>query len=313
MLRGLALSGLIAVAVGHAGLVRLVAYSCTTPAKVDSAMLWLPRGWTPFSSPFPSLPCSAPPNPAPPYPRPLVAAQIIPTSRNAFDRNAPGFAYDGGKLATPCTCADKQVSHKPRGNKIVAHTLADTQPPTPNPDARLPRAPYAHGRPPLARTCVQGNRLCAGDSQRELPQGSVQTPTSVASAGAGSRACGGARAARSADRTASPTPKHPDNGGKIPTKAITGNAPHADKAGVSVSLCSWTDPLCVLRALAAVLGRRERTAGGSNLARGKLHTGLGHGEPALGVQQNGPETPAHFVLSAGLRTGSALLSARRHG
>ena len=35
-------------------------------------------------------------------------------------------------------------------------------------------------------------------------------------------------------------PKHPDNGGKIPTKAITGNAPHADKAGVSVSLCSWT-------------------------------------------------------------------------
>jgi hypothetical protein len=34
-------------------------------------------------------------------------SQIIPTSRNAFDRAAPGFAYDGGSLATPCTCADK--------------------------------------------------------------------------------------------------------------------------------------------------------------------------------------------------------------
>ena len=35
------------------------------------------------------------------------AVQIIPTSRNSFDRVAPGFAFDGGKLATPCTCADK--------------------------------------------------------------------------------------------------------------------------------------------------------------------------------------------------------------
>lgn len=31
---------------------------------------------------------------------------MIPASRNAFDRAAPGFAYDGGNLETPCTCAD---------------------------------------------------------------------------------------------------------------------------------------------------------------------------------------------------------------
>ena len=27
--------------------------------------------------------------------------------RNAFDRVAPGFSYDGESLWTPCTCADK--------------------------------------------------------------------------------------------------------------------------------------------------------------------------------------------------------------
>ena len=32
-------------------------------------------------------------------------------------------------------------------------------------------------------------------------------------------------------------PKHPDNKGKIPTKAITGNPPHADKAGFRKSYC----------------------------------------------------------------------------
>jgi hypothetical protein len=33
-------------------------------------------------------------------------------------------------------------------------------------------------------------------------------------------------------------PKHPDNKGKIPTKAITGNAPHDDKAGFRKSYCA---------------------------------------------------------------------------
>ena len=32
-------------------------------------------------------------------------------------------------------------------------------------------------------------------------------------------------------------PEHPDNGGKIPTKEITGNPPHADKAGFRKSYC----------------------------------------------------------------------------
>ena len=32
-------------------------------------------------------------------------------------------------------------------------------------------------------------------------------------------------------------PHHPDNNGTIPTKAITGNAPHADKAGFRKSYC----------------------------------------------------------------------------
>ena len=32
-------------------------------------------------------------------------------------------------------------------------------------------------------------------------------------------------------------PKHPANGGKIPTTPITGNPPHADKAGFRKSYC----------------------------------------------------------------------------
>ena len=32
-------------------------------------------------------------------------------------------------------------------------------------------------------------------------------------------------------------PRHPDNGGQIPTKPITGNPPHADKAGFRKSYC----------------------------------------------------------------------------
>ena len=47
------------------------------------------------------------------------------------------------------------------------------------------------------------------------------------------------------------------------------------------------DSLCVLRALTALLDRRDGTAAGCIVARGKVHTGLGHGEPALGVRQNG--------------------------
>ena len=33
-------------------------------------------------------------------------------------------------------------------------------------------------------------------------------------------------------------PKHPANNGTIPTKAITGNPPHADKAGFRKSYCA---------------------------------------------------------------------------
>jgi hypothetical protein len=36
-------------------------------------------------------------------------------------------------------------------------------------------------------------------------------------------------------------PRHPANGGKIPTKAITGNPPHADKAGFRRSYCNHTN------------------------------------------------------------------------
>ena len=32
-------------------------------------------------------------------------------------------------------------------------------------------------------------------------------------------------------------PKHPDNKGAIPTKAINGNPPHTDKAGFRKSYC----------------------------------------------------------------------------
>jgi hypothetical protein len=72
------------------------------------------------------------------------------------------------------------------------------------------------------------------------------------------------------------------------------------------------DPLYVLRALTALLDRRDGAAAGCIVARGKVHTGLGHGEPALGVRQNGLDI-ALFVLSAGVLTGPALLSAPLHG
>ena len=62
------------------------------------------------------------------------------------------------------------------------------------------------------------------------------------------------------------------------------------------------DPLCVLRALTAFLDRRDGTAAGCIVARGKVHTGLGHGEPALGVRQNGLDA-ALFVLLTGCARG----------
>eukprot|EP01052_Picozoa_sp_SAG31_P048251 SAG31_NODE_10014_length_1195_cov_2.343978_1_plen_219_part_01 len=41
-------------------------------------------------------------------------------------------------------------------------------------------------------------------------------------------------------------PKHPDNKGKVPTKAITGNPPHADKAGFRKSYCDAPKTKAVL-------------------------------------------------------------------
>ena len=41
-------------------------------------------------------------------------------------------------------------------------------------------------------------------------------------------------------------PKHPDNNGSIPTKPITGNAPHADKAGFRKSYCEFPKTKAVL-------------------------------------------------------------------
>eukprot|EP00039_Didymoeca_costata_P027277 m.18068 g.18068 ORF g.18068 m.18068 type:complete len:431 (+) comp6181_c0_seq1:40-1332(+) len=41
-------------------------------------------------------------------------------------------------------------------------------------------------------------------------------------------------------------PRHPDNGGKIPTKPITGNPPHADKAGFRKSYCNNSKTKSVL-------------------------------------------------------------------
>jgi hypothetical protein len=41
-------------------------------------------------------------------------------------------------------------------------------------------------------------------------------------------------------------PKHPQNNGTIPTKAITGNAPHTDKAGFRISYCENPNTQAVL-------------------------------------------------------------------
>ena len=41
-------------------------------------------------------------------------------------------------------------------------------------------------------------------------------------------------------------PRHPDNNGSIPTKAINGNPPHADKAGFRKSYCETPSTAAVL-------------------------------------------------------------------
>jgi hypothetical protein len=124
------------------------------------------------------------------------ASMIIPTSRNAFDRKAPGFAYDGGKLQTPCTCADK-------GTGIAQGIPKDKHPPGLGPrcatgsDVNV-RAAGGGGQPCLwwSQACSIGCPYCLTD------------------------------------------PKHPDNNGTIPSKPITGNPPHADKAGFRKSYCA---------------------------------------------------------------------------
>ena len=48
------------------------------------------------------------------------------------------------------------------------------------------------------------------------------------------------------------------------------------------------DALSIVRALTAVVDRRDGTAAGSIRTGGKVHTGSNHGDPALEVLQNGP-------------------------
>ena len=47
------------------------------------------------------------------------------------------------------------------------------------------------------------------------------------------------------------------------------------------------DALSIVRALTAVVDRRDGTAAGSIRTGGKVHTGSNHGDPALEVRQNG--------------------------
>ena len=72
------------------------------------------------------------------------------------------------------------------------------------------------------------------------------------------------------------------------------------------------DALSIVRALTAVVDRRDGTAAGSILIGGKVHAGSNHGDPAREVRQSGLTTGS-FVRSAGVLTGPALLSAPLHG
>ena len=139
---------------------------------------------------------------------------IIPTSRNAFDRAVPGFAFDGGSLETPCTCADKgtgcaqgipavrisvEANHQPlRALKPIALSYPINRP-IPSNQSSLPIRQSinrtTHPDPPSPRSTSA--RLGWGRSAR-----AAAMSTSVLRGGAVSRACGGARAARSAALTA---------------------------------------------------------------------------------------------------------------
>eukprot|EP00035_Acanthoeca_spectabilis_P030799 m.11026 g.11026 ORF g.11026 m.11026 type:complete len:435 (+) comp4384_c0_seq1:56-1360(+) len=130
--------------------------------------------------------------------------QIIPTSRNAFDRVAPGFSFDGTALETPCTCADKGTGcaqgipggHCPAGlgPKCASGTMTNV------------RAEGGGGQPCLwwSQGCSIGCDFCLTD------------------------------------------PRHPDNNGSIRTTPITGNPPHADKAGFRKSYCDNASTTAVL-------------------------------------------------------------------
>ena len=123
------------------------------------------------------------------------ASLIIPTSRNAIDRLAPGFTVDGHGLRTPCTCADRGTG--------CAQGIPNGQCP-----------------PGLGAQCASGS------NKNVRAEGGAGQPCLWWSQGCsiGCKYC-------------LTDPKHPDNQGKIPTKAITGNPPHADKAGFRKSYC----------------------------------------------------------------------------
>eukprot|EP00656_Telonema_subtile_P045546 TRINITY_DN517_c0_g1_i2.p1 TRINITY_DN517_c0_g1~~TRINITY_DN517_c0_g1_i2.p1 ORF type:complete len:424 (-),score=67.35 TRINITY_DN517_c0_g1_i2:222-1493(-) len=110
------------------------------------------------------------------------AAMIIPTTRNAMDRNLPAFS--GGKSGScPCTCAD-----------ATACDMGDA------------RREGGGGQPCLwwSQGCSIGCPYCLTD------------------------------------------PRHPLNNHTIPTKPITGSAPHADKAGFRTSYCEKPTTASVL-------------------------------------------------------------------
>merc|ERR1711939_478897 len=129
---------------------------------------------------------------------------IIPTSRNAMDRAAPGFSFDGHSLATPCTCADKGTGcaqgipsdRCPEGLGAMCASGSDLN----------VRADGGGGQPCLwwSQGCSIGCDYCLTD------------------------------------------PKHPDNNGTIRKLPITGNPPHADKAGFRKSYCEKPSVKAVL-------------------------------------------------------------------
>lgn len=155
------------------------------------------------------------------------AAMIIPVSRNSLDRILPQFAGGAAGGSTTCEsllCFALALAHSQTTCAAHGVCIASAH------SGLRPRTSVAD----LCRagTCAN-SKACEMGSHRE--QGGGGQPCLWWSQGC-SIGC---------DYCIT-DPRHPDNNGSIPTKAVTGKAPHSDKAGFRVSYCENPSTASVL-------------------------------------------------------------------